>query len=234
LLKYLTEGSDKQYMESALISPASATILGIPANIIYMLIPLIGIGAFSYIIFRRLAPLLKGAPDDRFNRIPDRIRSVLRIWLAQWRHPRYLLAGVMHIFLFAGFLILGARSTQLIIIGFVDGFQLPGFGGSFGAFYNVLKDYAATWVLIAVCIAAVRRGIFQPDRYAVPPQYGRDHTWEALLVLGLIATLVITESLFEASLTAAQIKKGLHAEFTAPLTLVWAFKHLLLNDRLFR
>ena len=214
-------------MEPALISPAAAEIFGIPAKIIYILIPLVGIGIFAYIIMRRMAPLMKAAPDRRFNRVSERIQSVLRIWLAQWRHPRYLLAGVVHIALFAGFLILGARSTQLVFIGFIDGFVLPGFGGTLGNIYNVLKDYAATWVLIAVIIAAVRRAIIKPARYAVPPQYGPDHTWEALLVLGLIATLVISESLFEASLFAAQEQKGLHAEFTAPLTLVWLFKNTL-------
>ena len=214
-------------MQPALISPASSSFLGIPANIIYILIPLAGVGIFAYILFKRIAPLLKAAPDDRFNRFADRIGSVLKIWLAQWRHPRYMLAGVVHIFLFAGFLILGARSTQLVFIGFVDGFTLPGFGGGFGDFYNILKDYATTWVLIAVAIAAVRRGIIKPARYAVPPQYGHEHTWEALLVLGLIATLVISESLFEASLIAAEIQKGLPAQFAAPLTLVSFFKHLL-------
>jgi len=214
-------------MQPALISPASNSIIGVPTNIIYILIPLLGVGIFAYIIFKRLTPLFKAAPDKRFDRFADRIQSVLKIWLAQWRHPRYMLAGVVHIFLFAGFLILGARSTQLVFIGFVDGFTLPGFGGGFGDFYNFIKDYAATWVLIAAVIAAVRRGIIKPARYAVPPQYGREHTWEALLVLGLISTLVITESLFEASLIAAEIQKGLHAPFTAPLTLVWFFKHLL-------
>ncbi len=210
-------------MQPALISPASNSILGIPANIIYILIPLAGVGLFAYIIFKRLAPLLKAAPDDRFNRFADRIRSVLKIWLGQWRHPRYMLIGVVHIFLFAGFLILGARSTQLVLIGFVDGFTLPGFGGAFGSFYNILKDYAATWVLIACIIAGVRRGIFKPARYAVPPQYGHDHTWEALLVLGLISILVLSESLFEASLMAAEVQKGLHVPFAAPFTLVWFF-----------
>ena len=216
-------------MQPALISPASASFLGIPLNIIYTLIPLAGIGAFAYIIYKRMEPLLRAAPDDRFNRFAERIQSVLKIWLAQWRHPRYLLAGVVHIFLFAGFLILGARSTQLVFVGIVEGFELPGFSGTFGAFYNVLKDFAGTWVLIAVAIAAVRRGLFKPARYAVPPQYGRDHTWEAMLVLGLIATLVITESLFEASLVVAQIQKGSHTDIVAPLTLMWFFRHLLID-----
>jgi len=166
-------------------------------------------------------------PDNRFQRIPERIRAVLKIWLGQWRHPRYMLAGVLHIILFFGFLILGARSTQLVVLGFVDGFTLPGFGGTFGAVYNVLKDYAGTAVFISVAILAIRRGAFKPARYAVPERYGKDHTPEALFVLGLIATLLITESLFEASLMAAQALKGQHAELAPPLTLVWLFRHLL-------
>ena len=214
-------------MESALISPAASSLLGIPMAIIYVLIPLIGLCTFAYILFKRLAPLLKAAPDERFNRFPERVQSILKIWLAQWRHPRYMLAGVVHIFLFAGFLILGARSTQLMFAGFINGFELPGFGGGFGTFYNFIKDYASTWVLVACIIAAVRRGIFKPDRYAVPAQYGHDHTWEALFVLGLISTLVISESFFDASLAVAQVQKGLHAEVVAPLTLVWIFKHAL-------
>jgi hypothetical protein len=141
-------------MEPALISPASATLAGVPAKILFILIPLVGIGIFAWIMRRRIEPLLKAAPDNRFQRIPERVRSVLKIWLGQWRHPRYRLAGVLHIIVFFGFLVLGARSTQLVILGFVDGFVLPGFGGSFGAGYNVLKDFAGTAVLIAV----VRQG----------------------------------------------------------------------------
>ena len=213
-------------MEPALISPASASFLGIPGKIIFILIPLAGIALFGYIIFRRMAPLLKAAPDDRFNRFGQRIKSVVKIWLGQWRHPRYMLIGVVHIFIFAGFLILGARSTQLVFLGVVNDFVLPGFGGVFGSFYSILKDYAATWVLIACIIAGVRRWFFKPARYAVPTQYGHDHTGEALFVLGLISTLVLSESLFEASLLAAETQKGMHVGVVAPLTLVWYFKLL--------
>jgi Fe-S oxidoreductase len=172
-------------------------------------------------------PLVKAAPDERTCRIGQRIGLTLKIWLAQWRQPRYMLAGILHILIFAGFIILGARSTQLVILGFSENFVLPGFGGLFGQVYNVLKDYAATWILIACVIAAVRRGIFKPARYAVPSRYGKDHTGEAIFVLGLISTLMISESLFEASLVAAQTQKGLHAELPAPLSLAWFFSHML-------
>lgn len=49
---------------------------------------------------------------------------------------------------------------------------------------------------------------------------------EVLLVFGLIVILVISESLFEASLVAVQVQKGLFVEFVVFLMLVWFFKYL--------
>ena len=219
-------------MESALTSPAAASFLGIPTVVFSILIPVIGTALFVYMIIRRMTPLVKAAPDERFCCLPQRIGLILKIWAAQWRQPRYMLAGVLHIFLFAGFIILGARSTQLVILGFYDNFMLPGFEGVFGRIYSALKDYAATWVLIVCIIAAIRRGIFKPERYAVPPRYGKDHTAEAIFVLGLISTLMISESLFEASLVAAQTHKSVHAEFPAALSLAWFFSHMLSGSSL--
>jgi len=205
-------------------SPATAMLSGMPARYLFALILLMALGSFAWIIARRMAPLLRAAPDPRFHRIPERILLVLKIWLAQWRQPRYMLAGVLHIVVFFGFLILVARSTQLVVLGFADGFVLPGFGGAFGAVYDVVKDVASTAVFLAVAILAVRRGFFKPARYAVPEKLGKDHTPEALLVLGLIATLMISESVFEGSLLAAQ---GEGAHSATVLTLTWGFERIL-------
>jgi Fe-S oxidoreductase len=214
-------------METALISPAKGLILGVPSVIFSVIIPLIGIGIFIYIMIRRMAPIVKASPDYRFNRISHRIIKLIKIWLFQYRQPRYMLAGVLHILIFAGFLILSIRSTSLVVLGFWDGFVIPGFGGALGHIYNFIKDYAATWVLIACIIAGIRRGIFKPERYAVPEKYGHDHTGEAVFVLGLISLLMISESLFEGSLVAAQTQSGGHAEFLPPLTIVWFFSKIL-------
>jgi heterodisulfide reductase subunit C len=100
---------------------------------------------------------------------------------------------------------------------------MPGFGGNVGHVYNILKDYAATFVFLACVVAAVRRGIFKPERYDVPARYGHDHTAEAVFVLALIGTLMVSESLFEASAVAAHIQKDLPAEWPAPASLAWFF-----------
>ncbi|MGE5257854.1 MAG: (Fe-S)-binding protein [Hyphomicrobiales bacterium] len=218
-------------MEPVLLSPASASLFGIPAKIIFILIPLIGIGVFAYIMKHRIEPLRKAAPDNRFDRYPERAQAALKIWLAQWRHPRYLLAGVLHIVVFFGFLTLAARSSQLVILGFVDHFTLPGLGGAWGQLYNAVKDYVGAAVFICIIILAVRRLAFKPERYAVPERYGTGHTAEAILVLGLIGVLLVSESLFDASLAAAQAAKGQPSHVPAPLTLVWLFYDLLTGAR---
>lgn len=216
-------------METALIGPAKAFFLFIPTWLFSLIIPVVGIAIFTYIMAIRLAPLVKAAPDNRFNRYPERIFKLLKIWLAQWRQPRYRTAGILHIMIFFGFLVLSIRSTSLVIIGLHDGFVFPGFDGVVGHIYNVLKDCMATVVFVAVCLAAYRRGIQKPARYAVPEKYGHDHTAEAVFVLAIIATLMVSESLFEATLVAAQVQQGMPAEFLTPLTLPWMFKLFLWN-----
>ncbi|MFA5906507.1 MAG: electron transfer flavoprotein, partial [Desulfobacula sp.] len=213
---------------TSIIGPASYKFFGIfPAALLSFILPIIGIGLFTYIMARRIAPLVRANPDNRFDHIGKRIQNLIVIWLGQMRQPRYMLAGVLHIFIFAGFLILSVRSVSLVIIGFSDGFVFPGLGGGLGLVYNFIKDYAATFVLIACIVAAVRRGIYKPKRYAVPEKYGKDHTAEAVFVLGIISTLMISESLFEATEAAFEFQKTGETHFLAPLTLVWIFRSLL-------
>ena len=213
---------------TSIIGPASYKFFGIfPAALLSFILPIIGIGLFTYIMARRIAPLVRANPDNRFDHIGKRIQNLIVIWLGQMRQPRYMLAGVLHIFIFAGFLILSVRSVSLVIIGFSDGFVFPGLGGGLGLVYNFIKDYAATFVLIACIVAAVRRGIYKPKRYAVPEKYGKDHTAEAVFVLGIISTLMISESLFEATEAAFAFQKTGETHFLAPLTLVWVFRIML-------
>jgi hypothetical protein len=217
-------------MDVALIPPAETMFLSLPASTVYALIPIVGIAVFGYMLYTRIKPLRKAAPDARWGELGARVPQLIKIWLLQYRHPRYMLAGVLHILLFAGFLILGLRSTEMALIGIWPDLVIPGMNGWFGELYAILRSYAATWVLIVALIAMVRRGLVQPARYAVPEKYGKAHTGEAVFVLGMICTLVISESLFEASLVAAQVQKGMHAEFLAPATLAWMFNAFLAPD----
>ncbi len=213
---------------TSIVGPASFKVFGIfPSVIFSFIIPVIGVGLFTYIMARRFAPLVRANPDNRLDAVGQRIKNLMIVWLGQVRQPRYMTAGVLHIIIFFGFLVLSIRSISLVIIGFSDGFVLPGFGGNLGSIYIFFKDYAATAVLVACIIAAVRRGILKPERYAVPEKYGHDHTAEAVFVLGIIAVLMISESIFEASQVVSESRAAGDGHFLAPLSLVWIFKLML-------
>ncbi|MGI9100887.1 MAG: (Fe-S)-binding protein [Terriglobales bacterium] len=201
-------------------SPAHAMYWFIPGRILFSLIPLAGIACFAYLMWVRIGPLLRAAPDPRLDRVPARLANLAKFWLAQWKHPRYLGAGILHIIIFAGFLVLSVRSLSLVMLGMVGDSFAPAFMGSAASVYGNAKDYAATLVLLAAIVAAVRRLIIRPARYAVPRQYGNDHTREAVGILALIAVLMVSESLFEASDSSS---------LPAKMSLAWAFKNALVS-----
>jgi Fe-S oxidoreductase len=220
-------GKETKGMDTLLISPASATACALPTIVFSIIIPLIGITLFTYIMVRRLKPLFLASPDPRLDRITDRIMNMVKYAIFQYRQPRYMLAGVLHIVVFAGFVILSLRSITLVILGFSEGFVLPGLGGAAAHIYGVLKDFAGTFVLIAVLIAMIRRGLFTPERYLVPPRYGKGHTWEAVFVLLLIAGLMTCDMFFDGSQAAARIQRGFEAEILIPGTGTWVVANIL-------
>ena len=214
-------------METALIPPAQVKFLFIPMGFFAFLLLLFGVGLFTYIIAKRLAPLVRAQPDFRFDNIKDRMIAVGKIWLGQYRQPRYMVGGVLHILIFAGFMILSIHTASLAVMGFYSDFVMPGFSGDIGVLYGALKDIMATVVLVTCIIAVVRRGYYKPARYAVPAKYGKDHTGEAIFVLGMICTLMLTDMLFEGTRAAAAVIQDMHAEFILPLTGTWFMKKAL-------
>ncbi len=216
-------------META-FSPAQTTFYSVPGQVLFIAIALLGIAFFTYTLWRRSLPLLHASDDPRFNRLPERLARTFKFWLWQWRQPRYRFAGVLHILIFAGFLVLAARSLSLILQGCVGPALSPDFTGTFGALYEVVKDYASTIVLIAVILAGIRRVVFKPLRYAAAPNDKRNHTAEALVVLGLIGLLMISESLFSATNAALLVRGGRSPEFMGTLTFAWFFGKVIASS----
>lgn len=206
-----------------LTPPAHATFLGIPVIIFALIIPVVAICLFTYIIVNRIKPLYLARKDPRFDRIFARTWHMLKFAVGQYRQPRYWVAGILHIFIFAGFMILSLRSITLVLTGVTEGFALPivGEGQILGGVYSVTKDIAATFVLIACVIAAIRRGVFKPERYAVPKELGHDHTAEAVFILCMISGLMLADGFFEGSLAAAAKQAGQDPHLIVPFTIPW-------------
>jgi Fe-S oxidoreductase len=183
---------------STSFAPASLQILGLPAPAIHSVLLLVALATFCFILWKRAGVLRKANPDPRTDRVSERLRKLLVIGFGQSRQPRYLLAGVLHILIFFGFLILSLRSLTLLGEGFVAEFHLPGLGGGAGEWYSALKDYTALIVLACCIVAAIRRSVFKPVRYH-DRHARKSHGHEAYLILGLISLLMIADAFYEGS-----------------------------------
>jgi len=205
-------------------SPSLITDWLVPGRDLFLTIHVLGIACFLYIIAKRLVPLMRAERDLRFDRPLTRLGRVLKFWLGQWRHTRYKFAGTIHILIFAGFILLAVRAFSVLIVGVSEDFVVPGLSGRAGHIYDIITDYAATVVFVCMLVAAVRRLVFKPARYAVPAKYGKGHTADAVFLLGLIAILMVADSLFSASNVAGHAQRGQPAEALAALSLPWLFQ----------
>lgn len=188
--------------------------------VLFWLVHTLGILGFAYIIARRFIPLTRAERDFRFDHPILRLRNVLKYWFGQWKHPRYKSAGILHILIFAGFIVLALRAFTVLIIGVSYGFVMPGLSGGLGRVYENVTDYAATMVFLCMIFAIVRRIAFRPARYEVPTKFGKAHKADAIFLLSLIAVLMLADSLFEATRTVALIQTQ-NAASRASLSLPW-------------
>ena len=166
---------------------------GISGHVSMWIIAIVALTVFAFIIRSRIDLLLKSEKDPRFSNLKQRFLDLIEYGFIQKRQPRYLWAGVIHIMIFWGFVVLGLRSLDLVTEGLGIPIFRPFMHSPLGLFYNSVKDIFELVVLVACIWAILRRAIVKPKRYE------GSHTAEAYLVLGLISFLMITDMLFEGS-----------------------------------
>ena len=215
-------------MVEGIQSVSQVTSWLVAGRTLFLVIHILGVACFAYIVAKRLVPLLRAERDLRFDRPLARLEKVFKFWLGQWKHPRYKTAGTLHILIFAGFILLAMRAFTVLIVGVSQNFVMPGFSGRAGHIYDIVTDYAATVVFLCMVVAVIRRLVFKPVRYEVPARFGKAHTADAVFLLGLIAILMVADSLFEAAKAASQSQLGQPVETLAVLSLPWILQIALL------
>ena len=167
--------------------PTERAILGVPGTFFFGLLVLLALAAFAYSMSRRVRVLLATGPENRFDRIGTRIWKTIEYAFLQKRMFRDLYAGVFHILLFTGFIVLLVRTIALVVEGLVPGFVL--LPGAAGNAYTLAKDVFEVLVLVGVAMAVARRALARPPRL--------DLTADAWFILFLIALLISADLLAE-------------------------------------
>lgn len=150
--------------------------------IIFMVVTFVSLQLFGLAVWKRYSALKIGRQDDTFGDHALRCKSLLVNVLGQRKVLWETYPGIMHLFIFWGFIVLAPGEIQFFGEGLAHGFSLPLLGKN--PYFYLLQDIFCVLVLIGLMMAFYRRYIVKPDRL--------DLDKESLLIISLIAMVVIT------------------------------------------
>ena len=167
------------------MNPTAMLLLIVAAHVIFL-----------WSIMRRWQLLRIGSFIDRFDRIPERISAVLRYGLAQEKMAYYQPAGIAHKLIFVGFMVLLFRTLVLWGRGFDPSWNLLVLGPTqpLGKVYEFAKDIVAVLVMAGVSVFFYFRVIKHQKRLT--------HSAEAILILGIIFTMMVADITYDGAALA--------------------------------
>jgi heterodisulfide reductase subunit C len=143
-------------------------------------------GAFARRAYQLFRFVRLGRPVHRFRDVPKRIEQEVTVVLGQRKLLQRVVPGLMHAFIFWGFLVLLTTIAEALGEVFQRGFAIPFIGHS--GWLGLVQDVFAVLVIVGVAMAVFIRKVQRPERFK------GSHLEEAdfilLMILGIILTLL--------------------------------------------
>lgn len=170
--------------------------LGATGHAIFIGFTILAVAFFSFNAQRLVTYMLTvGLPEWRLNGLLTRFKNFLFIGIGQTKILREPLAGGMHALIFWGFIIITVGTGEFLISGLFPGFSyeaiLP---APLYSLYLLSQEGFAVIVLAAVSVLLYRRIVVKPRRL----QGDNVHSGDAIFILSMIATLMISLILYGA------------------------------------
>ncbi|MCD4749233.1 MAG: (Fe-S)-binding protein, partial [Thermoanaerobaculales bacterium] len=192
----------------------AGVFLGISGAVWFWILSIIGFGALLYSLNRRFQMLRLGREENRFDRIGERIKHMMVFAIGQKKMFDDPFAGLYHLFIFYGFLVVSLRTGLMVLEGFFGGLELPLLHTPIGHAYLFSKDIFELLVLVGLALAVWRRGVQKKSRVV--------NSFGAWLVIGLIGALMLTDLFSEGARIAAGATDGAFLPVSAAFGLAFA------------
>ncbi len=169
-------------------------VVALVSSLIFVVLASASFGFFGYNlwkIWQRLA-VGKGKEENRALQPQRRLFDAVRLGFIQQKMFKDPVAGIMHAFIFWGFVTVTIGTVETLFAGAIPGFDFSWIlgNGSLYNFYLLSQDLGNFSVMAAIIFALARRLFAPPKRLAV---LGADAKRDAMFVLLFILGLVTTE-----------------------------------------
>jgi len=157
--------------------------------IIFGIVFLSAVGFFLYSVNRFLSLLKIAKPEDRFNEVGKRLKNVFVFAFMQTKLLREKLAGILHLCIYWGFVVLLLVVAESIIEGFVPHFSFAFLGRPVYSIITVTQDLFGALVFFTVVFSLFRRYVGTPKRLQVEASSKADATFILILIMLVMVTM---------------------------------------------
>ncbi|RIV74417.1 (Fe-S)-binding protein [Flagellimonas aequoris] len=141
-------------------------------NILFAIALIVGVGYFTRNVKKLSRNIKLGKDVDVSDNKPQRWQNMVRIALGQTKMVVRPVAGIMHIFVYVGFIIINIEVLEIILDGLFGTHRLF---SSLGSIYNFLIgsfEILAFLVIVAVVVFWIRRNVIRLQRFIKPEMKG--------------------------------------------------------------
>ena len=135
------------------------------SNILFAILLIVGVGFFVRNIKKLIRNIKLGRDIDRSDRSSERWRNMINIALGQSKMVRRPVAGILHIIVYVGFIIINIEVLEIIIDGLFGTHRVFSFAGGLYSFLIGSFEILAFLVLVSVIIFWIRRMILKIPRF---------------------------------------------------------------------
>ena len=141
-------------------------------NVIFLIILITGIGYFSKNVKKLIRNINLGRGEMPADEKPERLKNMARIALGQSKMVVRPIAGLLHVIVYLGFIIINIEVLEIIIDGIFGTHRVF---APLGKIYNILIasfEVLALLVILAVVIFWLRRNFIRIKRFIKPEMKG--------------------------------------------------------------
>ena len=141
-------------------------LLELLPNVLFVILLGVAVGLFAKNVKKINRNIQLGRKIDRSDRSNERWGNMVRIALGQSKMVKRPLAGILHIVVYIGFILINIELLEIVVDGILGTHRI--FAPYLGGFYNILIgsfEILASLVLVAVIIFWCRRNVIRLQRF---------------------------------------------------------------------
>jgi len=160
-------------------------------NIIFLILLVAGFGLFAKSLQKIYRNIRLGREINRSDRKSERWSTMANVAMGQSKMVKRPVAGILHIFVYVGFIIINIELIEIIVDGLfgTHRFLASVFGHGFYSFFTATLEVLALLVVIGVVIFFIRRNFYGVKRLTMKELFGwpkEDANWILIIEFALM------------------------------------------------